>query len=472
MMSRVAPQTSGGPFTNGSFELPGNLPPKSFIELLPGDTRLVGWKYEGSRLHYANDQGLGFGFPPPIDGAYHISFNPLDGPGGTKIHQTFDTLPGKDYAVTFFVGRLGTGPGEVSLTASVSSDTGVQLASFKAIPPLTGGYGTQQRFLFAAVSASTALAITDTSLVTKGVDVVLDAVDVSILPPTISAAQTANGLAAYYPMDSNANDAVGNGLNGVLFEVSPTTDRFGRPGAAMSFDASKRSYVDLGNPPSLRFFGDFTVTAWVKTSGGAAGNPRVFSYGADCGYELLTGDPSTSTRQFGVNLACVKFGTDAGFAEGEWHFVGARRSGSTSQIYVNGKFVTTNAVSAVPIFSSSLNLGRKSGIAPSETRTYWGGSIDEVRFYNRALSEAELDALYSASSVGPRFEVGFVRFSPTQGARLRVLNSVSGKLTIEASSNLQDWIPVQSFPGLQGQLDLIDATATNFTHRFYRTKVQ
>lgn len=176
----------GSPFTNGSFELPGSLQPRSFIDFFPGDTSLAGWTIGGapvfqSRLRYANDQGLGFGFPPPMDRAYHISFNSVDGPGGSYISQKFDTLAGRDYAVTFFVGRLGLGPGEVSLTATVSSDTGVQLAAFKAVPPLNGGYGTRQRFLFAANSTSTTLTITDTSLVSKGVDVVLDAVDVSML---------------------------------------------------------------------------------------------------------------------------------------------------------------------------------------------------------------------------------------------------------------------------------------------------
>ena len=68
-----------------------------------------------------------------------------------------------------------------------------------------------------------------------------------------------NGLVAYYPLDGNANDASGHGLNGVAFNISPTTDRFGTPSAALSFQGNNQSYIDLGAPASLQFRSNFTV---------------------------------------------------------------------------------------------------------------------------------------------------------------------------------------------------------------------
>ena len=111
-----------------------------------------------------------------------------------------------------------------------------------------------------------------------------------------------NGLVAYYPLDGNANNASGHGINGLVYNVSPTTDRYGNSSGAMKFLGTNNSYIDFGAPAALQFTGDFTVTAWVNCSGGAVGNPRVFSYGADCGYELLTIE-STSPRHFGINLS-------------------------------------------------------------------------------------------------------------------------------------------------------------------------
>jgi hypothetical protein len=210
---------------------------------------------------------------------------------------------------------------------------------------------------------------------------------------TVEATATANltnGLVAYYPLDGNANDASGNGFNGVPYNVTPTTNRFGQASAAMSFDTNGGSYIDCGSPSLLQFTGDFSVTAWVNPSGGTL-NPRIVSYGADSGYELLTGQ-TTSNRNFGVNLGGTKFNEQSIFFAGEWHFVACLFAGSNAYIFVDGAFVVTNDVSTPPIFSGDLNLGRKS-LAPFDN--YWGGAMDEVRFYNRALSTAELNLLFT-----------------------------------------------------------------------------
>ena len=44
------------------------------------------------------------------------------------------------------------------------------------------------------------------------------------------------GLVAYYPFNGNADDASGNGNNGVVYGATFTTDFLGRPGKAAGFD--------------------------------------------------------------------------------------------------------------------------------------------------------------------------------------------------------------------------------------------
>ena len=202
-----------------------------------------------------------------------------------------------------------------------------------------------------------------------------------------------NGLVAYYPCSGNANDASGNGINGVLNNVLPTTGHDGIPSGALSFQATNGSYVDFGSPLSLQFTGDFTLTAWVNFSGGTL-NPRIISYGADYGNELYTVE-TNGVRHFGVNLGGIKFGTSQTFAPNVWHFVSSRRQGSNVIIFVDGNFIVTNAVSAVPIYSGNLNFGRKS---LDGFDNYWDGAIDDVRFYNRAFSDSELQQLFAYES--------------------------------------------------------------------------
>ena len=199
----------------------------------------------------------------------------------------------------------------------------------------------------------------------------------------------ANGLVAYYPCNGNANDASGNGINGVLYNVLPSTGHSPYPSGALSFQASNGSYVDFGSPTSLQFAGDFTFTAWVKFSGGTL-NPRVFSYGADYGNELLIIE-TNGYRHFGVNLGGIKFTAPPTFAPDVWHFVSSRRQGTSVIIFVDGSFIVTNTVAAIPIYSGNLYLGKKS-VTPFDN--YWDGAMNGIRFYNRALSDSELQQLY------------------------------------------------------------------------------
>ncbi|MHC4494231.1 MAG: hypothetical protein ACYSYM_00240 [Planctomycetota bacterium] len=77
----------------------------------------------------------------------------------------------------------------------------------------------------------------------------------------------AEGLVGYWPLDEGGGtttaDASGNGNDGTL--NAPKWDA-GKFGSALNFDGVD-DYVDLGNPPILDFgTGDFTVSAWVKTT--------------------------------------------------------------------------------------------------------------------------------------------------------------------------------------------------------------
>jgi hypothetical protein len=67
-------------------------------------------------------------------------------------------------------------------------------------------------------------------------------------------------------------------------------------------------------------------------------------------------------------------------------------------LYKNGVLIGTDAVD-VPAYidyteDSSLIIGRRS----VETQSYWDGSIDEVRIYDRALTADEVSLLYDATS--------------------------------------------------------------------------
>jgi hypothetical protein len=125
-----------------------------------------------------------------------------------------------------------------------------------------------------------------------------------------------NGLVAYYPFNGNANDASGNGNNGTNHDAITTTSKFGLPNGAFYFNGSN-AYIDFGSPSLLAFRSNFTVAAWCSFHGGGI-NPRILSYGADSGYELLTVGAGTSRR---LELECgygTYVGTTAYYPQDVW----------------------------------------------------------------------------------------------------------------------------------------------------------
>jgi hypothetical protein len=57
---------------------------------------------------------------------------------------------------------------------------------------------------------------------------------------------------------------------------------------------------------------------------------------------------------------------------------------------------------------------------------------------------------------------------PNGSAQLTLNGSAGMNYTVQASSNLANWTPLASFVATNAAMAVVDPTATNFSHRFYR----
>ena len=73
----------------------------------------------------------------------------------------------------------------------------------------------------------------------------------------------------------------------------------------------------------------------------------------------------------------------------EWHHVCVVKAGGVAKVYVDGVLGASGSVGASASYTGSLNVGRKADAADGD----WGGSLDDLAVYSRALSEAEVLAL-------------------------------------------------------------------------------
>src|SRR4029077_4026584 len=208
------------------------------------------------------------------------------------------------------------------------------------------------------------------------------------------------GLVAAYNFNEGSGptvtDASGNGITGNIIGATWTAE--GRNGNALSFNGSS-SYVDLGNPALLQITGSMTWSAWVEAAADPADDGQIVAKADDAsGWQLKT-SPDTGPHTFGVRVAgatntlAQRYSTTVRSLN-VWHHVAGvyDASAQTLDIYVNGVLdngTLRGTIPAAQINSAvNVNIGRRSG----GSGYYFNGVIDDVRIYNRALSQADIQA--------------------------------------------------------------------------------
>ena len=151
--------------------------------------------------------------------------------------------------------------------------------------------------------------------------------------------------------------------------------------------------MNVESSSSLKITGDITLSVWVKFIEGGNGNPRIISHGWEKGWELLTGKTAGSRVGFfhGGNKHRTVDGTFKG--DDSWVHILALKKGTEFSLFVNGvkNQIGNNTGEPKQVgFSSSLDIGRVSG----RDGDHFKGSVDDVRIYNRALTEEQVKALY------------------------------------------------------------------------------
>jgi hypothetical protein len=84
-------------------------------------------------------------------------------------------------------------------------------------------------------------------------------------------------------------------------------------------------------------------------------------------------------------------------SNGAWHHIVTRQEGTKGSIHVDGVLRASGILPAIGNGPGSINIGR----FDSGDHWYFTGKIDDVRIYNRALSDAEINQLFTSGAKAP-----------------------------------------------------------------------
>lgn len=211
-----------------------------------------------------------------------------------------------------------------------------------------------------------------------------------------------NGLVGYWKMDENSGNATDSSGNGyTLTNTNTATFAAGQFGNATSLAAASSQYFVKTSATPFVTSGPYTVSYWAYVTSYPTRYSGVMAYtNTDGGVgNWIVGVDSTGKLQFfnlraqGVNGIYYYASTSSVIPLNAWTLITAVYDGTNTLAYVNGSAVTL----AAPIadgtgFPTGLNVGRSD---PADTDYFFTGRMDEIRYYNRALSPKEVSDLYN-----------------------------------------------------------------------------
>ncbi len=165
----------------------------------------------------------------------------------------------------------------------------------------------------------------------------------------------------------------------------------GKPNASAE-DSALSGGLEIEGASALNFYGNtpFTLEAVVKPT--ALGGHRTIIGKGDEQYVLKTNGNKLEFTVYsttpGVGWQSVMYDVNPNEWNGKWHNIAGVFTGSEIKLYLNGKQVgnSTSISGSVKQTSYNFSIGKCSQIS---ARTF-GGLIDDVKVYNRALTPEEL----------------------------------------------------------------------------------
>lgn len=204
--------------------------------------------------------------------------------------------------------------------------------------------------------------------------------------------QAISNLVHYWPFNGNMNDAVTSGAinaTNCSSEATLTTDRFGNANSAYYFDGD-----DIMSIGSAGNFGasSFTANMWICTNCNAtAWNTLIRTEDASGGNGWYIWFNNSKIEIWDTGNI---YSSDTKINDGIWHMITFVQDADNKvgQLYVDGVFKGGYSMDTVPnVTNASTHVLGSGRTIPYCT---YVGKMDEVRLYNKALTAAEVEALY------------------------------------------------------------------------------
>lgn len=226
----------------------------------------------------------------------------------------------------------------------------------------------------------------------------------TLLTSTLFAQNLQEGLILHYPIENNIADISGNAFHGDM-HCDFGFDRFGNANQALKFNGVNQ-YVDFPNDPALKPDFPITIAFWVRYDDADATNTTFFA--TDFVHDRHSGVwvNLSSTGKLALSYGDAEWGCyssnrktkllDFRLSPQTWYHITAIWNGvEDMEAYINFNHVvgTYHGTGSYLAYTDQAgSLGRKDAnnhLPPY----YFLGLLDDFRYWNKALTEEEIEIL-------------------------------------------------------------------------------
>ncbi|HYG15777.1 MAG TPA: LamG-like jellyroll fold domain-containing protein [Bacteroidia bacterium] len=219
----------------------------------------------------------------------------------------------------------------------------------------------------------------------------------------VSAQIPLNGLIGNYMLNGDGDDMTSNNNNGTVQNTTNVANRYGIPNTALYFNGTD-SKVIVGDVAVFENTNTISFSVWIKAE--SLGSGQMTDVRPILAKWKSSTELSVSSWHFyltdsvhievtdGTGFSDMAFPIT--FANGEWTMLTGIFSSGNFKLYVNGALLgqKTAATTTIQNSSATFLIGDWYDIFDANYNTF-KGAIDDVRIYNRVITDNEVKQLYN-----------------------------------------------------------------------------
>ena len=255
---------------------------------------------------------------------------------------------------------------------------------------------------------------------------------------------------------STVYDTSGNGNDGTVTGATEKSATYCKVGRCYQFDGSS-DYITVAHDSTVGPTTTLTASAWFKTSDKSV-NSRIISKTQAGAFSISLNEDSActaSTLCFAMYVSGDAYYT-AEYAvsllnNDQWYHVAVTYDGTDLKLYLDGMLVdTTTQAGTIGTSGAPVCIGSEAGASDCTAGNYFVGYIDEVKIFDRALTQREISMEMGSSGHQPVLDMNFNEGSGS------IAYDISGKGNNGTLYSVASWVDADDC--ISGQCVYLDGT--------------